>query len=341
MNFSGIQLPKEVLWDSHLKLDHHVDLQDIFSCSLFSPLESFFANSGKNIRPKMVELGLRLSLDQENDHFIELMSEKLNIASSIIEAIHAGSLIIDDIQDQSVVRRNLPTMHLKHGVPLALNAGNWLYFWALEQLKHLELKAGKGQRLLFEILNLMTRAHYGQALDLGVKIDQLDQGRVKDLSMASMKLKTGSLFSLALLLGEALNPAVEELGELSDYGVKLGLALQAYDDIGNFLKQKSDSPSKRHEDLILRRPTWVWAEASLLSAEVYKEFIKAVEELPEEKRLNEWIDKNDFYAELIRSTTHLLNRAKVEFHLRWGDTHPQSQKIINQIYHQLENAYVQ
>lgn len=45
----------------------------------------------------------------------------------LIEVIHAGSLIVDDIEDGSTQRRGGPCLHLLHGVPLALNAGTWMY----------------------------------------------------------------------------------------------------------------------------------------------------------------------------------------------------------------------
>jgi len=44
----------------------------------------------------------------------------------IVELLHAGSLIVDDIEDGSVARRGQPALHLRHGLPTALNAGNWL-----------------------------------------------------------------------------------------------------------------------------------------------------------------------------------------------------------------------
>src|SRR5579872_6495910 len=43
-----------------------------------------------------------------------------------IELLHNALLIHDDIEDQSEERRGRPTLHLLHGVPLALNAGDTL-----------------------------------------------------------------------------------------------------------------------------------------------------------------------------------------------------------------------
>jgi geranylgeranyl pyrophosphate synthase len=335
-----IDLPKDLCWSQYLSLGHEVQLDDYLSSALINPLEIFLGNHGKNIRPKLVELGLRLCLPVEDEAKILKLRDKLHIAASVIEGIHAGSLIIDDIQDASLIRRNASTLHMQHGVPLALNAGNWLYFWALEQIQRLELSAEKNQQLIFDVLRLMTRAHYGQALDLGVKIDEVPQWRVKDVSLASMELKTGTLFSLAFRLGAALSESDTQIPALEARASTLGIGLQAFDDVGNFLAAPSDNPSKRHEDLRHRRPTWVWAQAALGSTDTYQQFIHSVGELPDETALQRWIEQHDFKARLIESASLLLQKSREEFDQAWGKTHPGAMHIIKEICHQLERAYV-
>ncbi|MFO0131652.1 MAG: polyprenyl synthetase family protein [bacterium] len=44
------------------------------------------------------------------------------------EIIHNGSLIIDDIEDGSDLRREKPCVHKIYGTDVAVNAGNALYF---------------------------------------------------------------------------------------------------------------------------------------------------------------------------------------------------------------------
>ncbi len=46
----------------------------------------------------------------------------------LTECIHNGALIIDDIEDDSLLRRGDTTIHLRYGVDVAINAGNTLYF---------------------------------------------------------------------------------------------------------------------------------------------------------------------------------------------------------------------
>ncbi len=44
------------------------------------------------------------------------------------EMIHVGSLIIDDFQDESLLRRGGPTVHIEYGPALAINVGCSAYF---------------------------------------------------------------------------------------------------------------------------------------------------------------------------------------------------------------------
>lgn len=48
--------------------------------------------------------------------------------AALCEIIHNGTLVIDDIEDSSKVRRNKPCVHLLYGVDISLNAGNFMYF---------------------------------------------------------------------------------------------------------------------------------------------------------------------------------------------------------------------
>ncbi len=57
----------------------------------------------------------------------------------LIEMLHNASLLIDDIQDNSKLRRGSPVAHNIYGVPLTINAANYVYFLAMQKaltLKH-------------------------------------------------------------------------------------------------------------------------------------------------------------------------------------------------------------
>ena len=84
----------------------------------------------------------------------------------MVEIVHAGSLIVDDIEDDSLERRGAPSLHRLHGLPLALNAGNWMYFWALDLLDQAAADDGGGRPHPRVFGDALYHCHLGQALDL-------------------------------------------------------------------------------------------------------------------------------------------------------------------------------
>ena len=312
-------------------------LETLLTTPLLDPVTSFLDYPGKNIRPKLVKLGFHLAAGDN----AEICPDKLQIASSIIESIHAGALIVDDIQDGSLVRRDQPTLHLQYGIPKALNAGNWLYFWGLTKIRDLNLHAECATVLMHDCHDLMMKAHVGQALDIGTAIDEIDQKNIKNICFASMRLKTGTLMSLALRMGGCLGGGNKEaMDRLDDLGMKLGEILQMFDDAGNFLQAKMDSPSKRHEDLRLKRPTWVWAAVSELSSEDFKEFSRCISLLPDEEALNHFSEKKGLRDILLLGGKAKMDSLMSETNTYWSATRPDSLTHIQEIASQLEKAYV-
>ena len=88
--------------------------------ALHRPLAEFLARPSKEFRARLVQWGYVLGGG------VGIAPVELALS---VEALHAGSLVVDDIQDGSQERRGAPALHLQHGVARALNAGNWLYFW--------------------------------------------------------------------------------------------------------------------------------------------------------------------------------------------------------------------
>jgi len=314
-------------------------LDSVLRDNLWKPVEDFIAKPGKNIRSQLVEIGYQLSVHHESPVSPGLL-ENLRSASHIVECVHAGALIVDDIQDGSLIRRDQQSMHVKYGVPLALNAGNWLYFWALDRIRALELPHDVRLPLTEDCLKLMLDAHYGQAIDLGAALDTIDQPHIASICRSSMELKTSSLMALALRLGAAVGGNVTFDPNLKELGRRLGLILQIFDDVGNFTQKPIPGPSKRWEDLMLKRPSWLWMQvASQASPEEFRSFVTAVNSLPCEVAIHQF--SLDFGLEAC-----LRDSAKIELEqLRqfceesWPGTHLTVKEKILAIVEKLEKAY--
>ena len=52
----------------------------------------------------------------------------------LIEILQNASLMIDDIEDGSELRRGLPCAHIVYGVPSTINSANYYYFLAMQKL---------------------------------------------------------------------------------------------------------------------------------------------------------------------------------------------------------------
>ncbi len=102
-------------------------------------------------------------------------AEVMDIAA-LCEVVHNGTLLVDDIEDSSTVRRNKPCVHLLFGTDVAINAGNLMYYAPMLFL----LRSGRYPpatlALLQQIyLEEMVQLHIGQGWDiLWHNIDRLD-----------------------------------------------------------------------------------------------------------------------------------------------------------------------
>ena len=229
--------------------------------ALLAPVNDMLGRPGKDIRARLVETGFAM---------VRPGACAPSAATALVEILHAGSLIIDDIEDDSKMRRGGRTIHRIHGTPKALNAGNWMYFLAVGQIEALYLPPDTTLALYRLVNRTLLDCHRGQALDLGLRVGDVLQSEVPTLVAETSLLKTGALTALACALGTLVaggNP--EQIAAMELFGRELGLALQQLDDLGN-LTAKGPA-AKRHEDLRNGRLTWPWAwAAELLDPLAYK-----------------------------------------------------------------------
>ncbi len=279
------------------------------------PLQQFLSRDGKALRAKVVEAGFRLGAPSHT--LTDSDRKSCEGLASCIEAIHAGSLIVDDIQDGTQVRRGAATLHRAHGLPIALNAGNLLYFWGMNQIAAVGLAPTTELQCVRRLHEEILRAHYGQALDIGTATDELEQSAVPDLCLAAIRLKSGALMSLALTLGAiASGASAERLKRLDEFGHLLGMGLQMFDDLNNMAPAQLSDPNqaKRLEDLYLRRPSWVWAfAAKTFDARDYADFVRAVRMLPNESYLAAWTGVHDFSERARASARDFVENAFTAF----------------------------
>jgi geranylgeranyl pyrophosphate synthase len=303
-------------WARLLGLKDSSAVQEVLHRALLDPISEVISLRGKRIRGQLVGFSCRL-LNGEMTSAVHA-ARRCRLAADAIEFIHAGSLIVDDIEDGSAVRRGRPALHVRYAMPLALNAGNWLYFWPFELFKEMALPRDQ-LLLIYESCHLtLLRAHFGQAMDLGAKIHSMAQKDVADVCLASMRLKTGALMGFAALLGAVIAASSDRLlSMLDDFGRDLGVALQMFDDLGNAIGKCE--PSKRYEDLMLARPSWVWACAAKQSTDTeYQKFVAAVRRLPDAEDLEAWLAEHDIVERTRQSAREYLDHSFTALENRLG-----------------------
>lgn len=216
--------------------------------ALVGPVAEFTRRPGKELRARLCELAWALA----GGH-----GPCPDALVLVIEALHAGSLIVDDLEDDARERRGAPALHLVVGAPVAINTGTWLYFWGLERLAGLSVEPTATVALYRHAIAALATCHEGQALDLTARADELDHGRIGAVVAAITRGKTACLMALACRLTALVAGAAPDRVEaIAALGADLGTGLQMLDDLGGLGAARRE---KGLEDLRAARATWPWA----------------------------------------------------------------------------------
>jgi geranylgeranyl diphosphate synthase, type II len=155
-----------------------------------------------------------------------------------IELLHNALLIHDDIEDESDKRRGLPTLHLLHGVPLALNAGDTLTLMSLRPLLDNRRTLGPwlSLRILEETDRMARESAEGQAMELGWRLENVTDLDESDYLQMVLKKTCWLATIYPLRVGALIGSRNEiDLGRFIRFGFFLGAAFQIQDDILNLV----------------------------------------------------------------------------------------------------------
>jgi geranylgeranyl pyrophosphate synthase len=221
--------------------------------ALIGPAREFLQRPGKQFRARLVDAGWSLAGGAPAGAPLELVLA--------VELIHAGALIVDDVQDSAVTRRGSPALHRLVGVPLALNTGGWLYFLPFSLVDRAGFDAEVEIAIQRRMQQTMLICHEGQALDLAWRVTELAQCDVASVVAETTARKTAALTEAAAALGAlAARGSASSVQGLGMFGHELGVGLQMFDDLGGLTDP--DRAEKAAEDLGGARPTWPWAWAA-------------------------------------------------------------------------------
>jgi geranylgeranyl pyrophosphate synthase len=187
---------------------------------------SVLSNS-KAIRP-----GLVMASGILNDN---LTKDSLITLACSVELIHTYSLIHDDLpsMDDDDMRRGKDSSHIRFGEANAILAGDALHDLAFELIANDDDMSDAAK---VDAVNILARASGSSGMVLGQYLDIESEKLNSDLDLGDMEkihsLKTGKLIQASILMGQ-LESSLDNKKQimLSDFGSKIGLAFQIFDDI--------------------------------------------------------------------------------------------------------------
>jgi len=165
-------------------------------------------------------------------------TEDMIRTGSAIEMIHTASLIHDDIIDESVQRRENPSLYQSMGVKSAVIFADFLFAQGLTKLDTV-----KPTRVLPMLVRAVKAMCEGQWLELEIpaRNDFTQQDYLEIIDK-----KTASLFACSCEIGGLFRHArEEELTYLRDFGRNFGFAYQLLDDAADFSESHSDRSERK------------------------------------------------------------------------------------------------
>jgi len=183
--------------------------------SPLSEISEYVLNSGgKRLRPRIVLLSYEAAGGGD-------VSQAVPLAAAV-ELLHTASLIHDDINDHSDMRRGKASVNAQWGDGLALLIGDFVF------VKLLNLIAAFDSRIVRVLADCCSAIVEGEILQM-LHLWNLEM--TEDIYLSIVAQKTASLFSACGELGGLLAGGTEDqVSALREYGLNLGIAFQIRDD---------------------------------------------------------------------------------------------------------------
>ncbi len=207
---------------------------------IYGMLNEFISRGGKRIRPILSIACAEACGGADEDAMPYALA---------IELFHNFTLVHDDIEDSSPMRRGKPTLHEQFGIPIAINSGDALYTVVWSSLLSNGLPPKKFQDAAKILIGGFSAVVEGQGTELEwYRAGKFNVSEEDYFRMAGGK--TGSLIGISCRIGafsaDAPNPVQDAL---SDFGEKIGLAFQIKDDVLNLTADPSKYKKELGEDI--------------------------------------------------------------------------------------------
>jgi octaprenyl-diphosphate synthase len=246
---------------------------------LVSELSHYIVNSGgKRLRPMLSVLAARACGYSGTQH---------HLLAAIIEFIHTATLLHDDVVDESLLRRGVPTANAEFGDHASVLVGDFLYSRAFQLL----VKVGE-MRIMDIMADTTNVISEGEVLQL---VNCNDPDTTEESYIQVIDCKTAKLFEAACLSGSVIANTPQFDESVAKYGMYLGRAYQLMDDVLDYTASAEDMGKNLGDDLAEGKPTlpliYAMREGSPQERAIIRDAI-----------LNGGLDKLDQILDIINST---------------------------------------
>ncbi|KAM5369589.1 hypothetical protein ACJZ2D_008948 [Fusarium nematophilum] len=194
------------------------------------PYDYVISHPGKDFRAQLINAF---------NAWLDVPTKSLDIITRVVGMLHESSLLIDDVQDSSELRRGFPVAHNIFGVAQTINSANYIYFAALQELQKLQ-----NPEVITIFSEELVNLHRGQGMDLFWR-DTLTCPTEEDY-LEMVGNKTGGLFRLGIKLMAAESSVQTDCVPLVNL---IGLVFQIRDDYMNLSSKEYSHNKGMCEDL--------------------------------------------------------------------------------------------
>jgi len=246
---------------------------------LYDLITDQLSRAGKGIRPALCIATCRAFGGQ---------TEKALPSAAALELLHNAFLVHDDIEDGSEYRRGRPTLHLEHGVPLAVNVGDAMNALSLRVLKrNLPLLGPESSwRIFDEFEHMMSETIEGQAMELGWIRDNDCNTTEADYVLMVLKKTCWYSFIHPCRIGAIIAQGRKaDLASFDRFGYYLGTAFQIQDDVLNLVGNERQYGKEINGDLLEGKRTLMVAHLLQSCGAADKQRLKDFFAKPRKQRL--------------------------------------------------------
>jgi geranylgeranyl diphosphate synthase type I len=218
---SALEILEEYKGEVEAELERHLPHKGDPS-EFYASVWDLIDRGGKRIRPALVFLASECVGGSRGDALG---------AAAAVELLHNMTLVHDDIEDESELRRGKPCIHKIYGIPTAINAGDAMLIKVFEIANSSRIPEERCHRLVSQVAKRAYAITWGQAFEFNMwKRREFTEEEVIRL----LRNKTGALTALSTEAGAIAGGGSEDqIKFLSEFGETIGIGFQVIDDTLN------------------------------------------------------------------------------------------------------------